>query len=101
MKTHNPSSDVPGARELIEQVLLSQLSTLASYDRVRLRKALVKLYRAKPIRKAPPHRTVITKRKRERVRDLVHGSKMTFHEIANQTGLNNSGRVTDIMQGRR
>jgi hypothetical protein len=99
MKRHNPSSDVPGARDLIEEVILSPL--LALTDRQKLRKALAKLYRAKPIRKAPPHRTIITKRKRERVRDLVHGSKMTFHEIANQTGLNNSGRVTDIMQGRR
>jgi len=65
-----------------------------------VRAALPLMKRAKAVRRAPTKQKPITGEQKRVVRALFH-SNLTSHEIANRTGLASSGRVSEILTGKR
>ena len=93
------SSNIPMAREIIQMVLA--ICNLDAVTRRHLHRALALMTRAKPIRRAPAKRTKIDPPTRRKVHNLAHINEMTIHEIADATGLRNSGRVSEILNRKR
>jgi len=56
--------------------------------------------RASPVRRAPAEWGFISSDQRDKVLDLAE-TNMTMHEIAEQVGLRNGGRVSEILRGKR
>lgn len=92
-------SDIIKARENIEDVL--EHGKIDARSRRTLRRALALMYREPAIRRATARRVVIDLIKRREVRRLAATTDMTAHQIADAVGLRNSGRVSDVLHGRR
>lgn len=92
-------SNIPRARKLIGFVLDNK--SLNPMDRKRLKLALRLMHRVKYCRRAPAKRQVIDRNIRRKVRRLADTTDMTMHEIANVVGLRSSGRISDVMHGKR
>lgn len=83
-------SDIPSAREDLRRALIL------------LRRALSNMTRAKATRRAKTIRHPISEKEKALVIRLSQKHpNMTIHQIANRAGLRNSGRVSEILQGRR
>lgn len=92
-------SDIPQARTLIEEVLLTDLTP---EQRRKLRKALALMKREEYVRRASAKPRRIDKFMRSRIRVLADKNPdMTMHEIANEVGLRSSGRISEVMHGKR
>ena len=94
------SSNIPLARSYVRLALIER----SRVARCRLlQKALSRMRRAPHLRRCvSPKRVVITWQIRNRVKYLARKyPNMTNHEIAESCGLRSSGRVTDILQGKR
>ncbi len=63
-------------------------------------KALHLMHRRKAVRRAPAKGRRITAEQKRRVKAMQH-SGLSQHEIANEFGLTNSGRVSEIMNNLR
>src|SRR5260370_42706738 len=94
----NPSSDIPRARSVLTTIL--NACEMDKNPRHGIRLALSLMTRAKPVRKAPRKQTHIEQQQVDQVKRLKY-SGFTMHEIANLTKLANSGRVSEIMTGKR
>lgn len=92
-------SNIPRARELIEHVLDTEKPS--PEIRHYLRRALRLMRRVPFCRRASAKPMVIDRNLRQRVRQLAETTDMTMHEIANKVGLRSSGRVSDVMHGKR
>lgn len=97
----NPNgSDIPGARELIEQIIYRSsdagIVTLA-------REALAKMTRQKPVRVARSNQPKITEAMKEQVRHLLQTTDLSQADIAIEVGLPPSalGRISEIQAGLR
>ena len=91
----NPSSDIPRARQL----LLTGIE-LGDWDYVEA--ALPLMVRAKPVRRARTKQKPITSAQIAACKRIARLEPDTHeHEIANRTGLPNSGRVSEILNGKR
>jgi hypothetical protein len=92
-------SDIILARTLIRQVLKE--ASLDSLHKRKLRKALRLMTREPAIRRTTRKRPVkITSHLRGRIRELLK-TDMTMHQIATLTGVNNSGRISEVAHGKR
>jgi hypothetical protein len=65
-----------------------------------LEQALLLMKRDRPIRRAPAVRTRIDRDMRHQMFRL-NASDLTIHEIANEVGVRNSGRVSEVLNGKR
>jgi hypothetical protein len=92
-------SNVPKARDVLHEILADK--RVGPRTKRRIHRALALLYREKPDRRAPAKRQVIDKKLRLRVKVLRRTTDMTQHEIANRVGLRSSGRISDIVHGKR
>lgn len=92
---NNPSSDVPRARALLYEGLKTK-----DWDYVEA--ALPLMVRAKSIRRAKRKQGRITPAQIRAAKIIAAREPNTHcHEIANRTGLANSGRVSEILNGKR
>jgi hypothetical protein len=92
------SSNVPLARVCIQFVLRE--CDIDDTARRYCNKALSLMTRASAVRRAPATVHRITAAEKRAVMALKH-SDLTMHEIANQVGLANGGRVSEIMGRKR
>jgi AraC-like DNA-binding protein len=92
------SSDVPLARLYLRIALDEYKMDIGA--RQYLLAALSLMTRASAVRRAPATLQRITPEMRRAVLNLQH-TDLTIHEIANAVGLANSGRVSEIMTGKR
>jgi hypothetical protein len=93
-------SNIPLARAHLRH-LLDTSKTLSLSDRVSINVALKHMKRVKYVRRAPGKRKTIDRKLRQQVRDLVRHTSMTQHQIATRLGLGSSGRVSEVMHGKR
>ena len=92
---HNPPSDVPRARRLLE-------TGIATRDWSYVEAALPLMTRAKAVRRARTKQKPITAAQIQRTKLIALREPDTHeHEIANRVGLPNSGRVSEILNGLR
>ena len=91
-------SDIPRAREIIEAIL--KIVELNPIVRRELHKALALMTREKHIRRARGTRCKIDVSMRRKIRNLSL-TDMTMHEIADQVGLHNIGRVSEVLNRKR
>jgi hypothetical protein len=67
-----------------------------------MRAAMRLMTREPPIRKGTKHRKVpVTPAMRVEILRLARDPNLTIHEIGNRVGLRNSGRVSEILNGKR
>jgi hypothetical protein len=93
------SSDIPRARQILERALSY---TDLNIVRGEIRHALSFMTRVSAIRRAPAQRVVITAAKRKRIKKLARSyPRATQHQIADAIGLRNSGRVSEVLHGKR
>ena len=92
-------SNVPKARAVLHEILADR--RVGPRTKRKVHRALALLYREKPDRKAPSKRQVIDWKLRKRVKALRRTTDLTQHEIANRVGLRSSGRISDIVHGKR
>lgn len=91
-------SNIPQARAILEEVI----DYTDDYNiKRRLGKALQLMHRVSEIRRASEVRQVINSEMRAKVRNLVHTTDLTMHQVATKVGLRNGGRVSEIMHGKR
>lgn len=91
-------SNIPQARAILEEVI----DYTDDYNiKRRLGKALQLMHRVTEIRRASEVRQVINSEMRAKVRNLVHTTDLTMHQVATKVGLRNGGRVSEIMHGKR
>jgi hypothetical protein len=93
-------SNIPLARAHLRN-LLAASKTLSRSDRYSIAFALGYMTRVKYVRRAPGKRKPIDRKLRQQVRDLVRHTSMTQHQIATRLGLGSSGRVSEVMHGKR
>jgi hypothetical protein len=91
-------SNVPFARACI--ILAINECVMDRKARQYLLKALRWMHRRKAVRRAPATPQHITAQQKHRTRALIN-SELTYHEIANEVGIANSGRISEIMNGLR
>jgi hypothetical protein len=65
-----------------------------------LEQALLLMKRDRPVRRAPATRRPITHIIRRQIH-VLSGTDLTEHEIANEVGIRNSGRVSEVLNGKR
>ncbi|MGY3278178.1 hypothetical protein [Bradyrhizobium sp. S3.7.6] len=92
------SSNIPKARELLSHVL--NTAALSHSTRSTISTALNMMTRSAPVKRAPAVRQTIDRKLRSRVLQLAR-QDYTHHEIAEMVGLRNSGRVSEILNGKR
>lgn len=92
-------SDIPKARALLHEILADK--RVGPRVKQKVHRALALLYREKADRKAPAKRQVIDMKLRLRVKRLRRTTDLTQHEIANRVGVGSSGRISEIMHGKR
>lgn len=93
------SSNIPRARSILGLILAS--CDIDKETRKAVQLALSLMTRASPVRRSPiKQRRPITEAQKREVRSLKH-SDLSQHQIASKTGLANSGRVSEIMTGKR
>lgn len=92
-------SDVPLARLLLHKALAAK--SLDEAQRL-IARAIPLMHREEYVRRAPAKRKVIDQELRRRVKRLAHTNpNMTMHQIADAVGLRSSGRVSEVMHGKR
>lgn len=90
-------SDIPRARDLLNQIeTMTDLTMIKRQVRI----ALSWMVRAQRIRRAPSRPVIITAATRKYIRKLAR-TDHTIHEIANLTGVRNSGRISEVLNGKR
>ncbi len=91
-------SNVPLARACILFALAE--CVMDREARAYCNKALRLMHRRKAVRRSPAKGRRITADQKRRVKAMVH-SELSQHEIANEVGITNSGRISEIMSGLR
>lgn len=91
-------SDIKRARDIIEDVLAQ--SILSGWAANQLQSALKLMVRRPPVKRVRAVQPRIDRTVRAEVRRLA-AMGLSNHEIANQTGLRNQGRVSEILTGKR
>ena len=91
-------SNIPLARKLITMVLAN---TKDRSSRMILNQALGLMVRVQPCRRAARQQRPINAKMRRKVIALARDNDLTLHQIANMTGLRSSGRVSDVLHGKR
>jgi hypothetical protein len=94
----NRSSNVPQARAFIRYVI--EYCHIDHKARCYCVAALALMTRQSAVRRAPAKHIRITGEQKRRVRAMKH-TPLTYHEIANEIGIANSGRVSEIMRHKR
>lgn len=89
---------IPAAREMILAVI--QSGTVDALSRRMLGKALLLMYRAKPVRLAPRKRQRITKEMRRKIFRLAP-TDLNMNQIAAAVGVHNQGRISEVLTGQR
>ena len=90
-------SDIPKARDLLNEI--EHMVDLLQIRR-QVRRALGLMIRAPRIRRAPSRPVIITPTIRKYIFKLAR-TNHTIHEIANLTGIRNSGRISEVLNGKR
>ena len=90
-------SDIPKARGLLHEI---ERMTNLQQIRAQVRRALFHMVRAPRIRRAPSKPTNITPQVRKYIFKLAR-TDHTIHEIANLTGVRNTGRISEVLNGKR
>ena len=90
-------SDVPRARELLHEV--ESMTELLAIRR-KVRQAIGLMTREPRVRRAPSKPRFITPAIRKYIFKLAR-TDHTIHEIANLTGIRNSGRISEVLNGKR
>ena len=90
-------SNIPEARYLLHEI--EHMTDLLQIRR-QVRRAIGLMTRAPRIRRAPGRPTIITPATRKYIRKLA-GTDHTIHEIATLTGIHNSGRISEVLNGKR
>jgi len=94
----NYGSDCPRARICLGYALECDMDDAA---RMYVMRALALLYRRRAVRRAPDRAQRITAEQKRKVRSLKYALEYTYHDIANLTGVNNTGRISEIMNDLR
>jgi hypothetical protein len=92
------SSNIPQARELVKSVL--RAGDISPWSRKQLRAALGMMTRDTPNKLAKPRRITITKAMKVKIFSMARKG-VAHHDIANAVGLRNTGRVSEVLSGRR
>jgi hypothetical protein len=93
-------SDIIKARTIIESLMLLGLVKDRAVKR-QLKRALKLMRREPPIRHTKKSKRVpITPKLRSKIRHLA-ATDMSIHDIANAVGLHNSGRISELLNGKR
>ena len=92
-------SSVPTARSIISTILLFY-PDLPKDVKDLLQQALALMTREKQIRRAPAVRIRINRDMRRKMH-VLNASDLTVHEIADQVGVRNGGRVSEVLNGLR
>ena len=90
-------SNIPEARYLLQEI--EQMTDLLQIRR-KVRQAIGLMIRAPRIRRVPGRPTIITPATRKYIFKLAR-TDHTIHEIANLTGIYNSGRISEVLNGKR
>jgi hypothetical protein len=91
-------SDIPAAREALKEA--KKIKDLPQDARNLINKALRLMWRDKAIRRAPGKPSNIGILKRAQIRHLARTTNMTMHQIAMSVGVRNSGRVSEVLNGK-
>lgn len=95
-------SNIPLARSRLADILVRFGSDdITPKARREIKKIIPLLHREKFIRRAKAHRTRITKAMRNEVHRLARTTNLTYHQIATRVGLGNTGRVSEVLHGKR
>lgn len=94
-------SDIPRARKLLQQVLTRE----RALDKVSvqlIKRALTLMQREKYVRRpVSSKRQRIDSDLRRQIRYLAVHTRLSQHQIANRLGLGSSGRVSEVLHGKR
>jgi hypothetical protein len=82
-------------------LLIARAHTMIEEGMGLIEEAKAQTFRQSPARRATPERIEITDDTRDEVFHLLRHSDMTMHEIAQEVGLRNGGRVSEILSGKR
>ena len=93
-------SSVPTARQILHNIKLF-FPHLPKDVMMLIDQALDLMTREAAVRRAAPRYKKITKSIRKQVMELKEDPNYTDHQIANETGLRNAGRVSEIHTGKR
>jgi hypothetical protein len=92
------SSNIPLARQILHSLLTDP--DLPKHIRKGIVLALEKMTRASPCRRVAGKRMYLSPSLKRRVRRLER-SGLTEHQIANATGIRNTGRISEILNRKR
>lgn len=91
-------SNIPLARKILEDLLVDPNTN--PHTRRQIRRALTRMCREPYARQAPKQYRKIDAQMRRRIRQL-DATDMTMQEIAVAVGLRSSGRVNEVLHGKR
>jgi hypothetical protein len=98
--TRKIAPKIPRARSILKDMVLSY--KLQPEVRRLINRAIKLMYRAPYKRRAKSKRQRIDKHMRKRIRLMSYTyPDMTEHEIANEVGLRSSGRISEVLHGKR
>lgn len=91
-------SDIPKARALLNEIeTMTDLVTI----RRQVRRAIGLMIREPACRRAPEKRVVLDHKIKARIRWLARHTDLTEHQIAEEVGVRNTGRVSEVLNGKR
>ena len=91
-------SDIPKARALLNEI--ESMTDLLAIRR-QVRRAIGLMTREPACRRAPEKRVVLDYKIKARIRWLARHTDMTIHQIAEEVGVRNNGRVSEVLNGKR
>jgi AraC-like DNA-binding protein len=89
---------LPPARDMLYEVITSGLIP-RTQCRV-LKQVLILMYRDTAVRRAPAKRIVIDKAMRKKIFRLAN-TDLNMNQIAKEVGLQNQGRISEVLTGQR
>jgi hypothetical protein len=92
-------SDIPQAREVLLRA--REIPGLPDQADALIAKAIRLMWREPQLRRAPGKRMKIDASLRRRIKELAATTSMTEHQIANVTGVRNSGRISEVLHNKR
>lgn len=92
-------SDIIKARRLLGEAL--KFGEMDHVSKLRVESALGLMTREPACRRAPARPVRITAEMRCEIYRLANSTNLTLHQISEQVGLHNIGRVSEVLNGKR
>ena len=90
-----PAPKIPRARELLAEVL--QMTGCDQPAKLKIQQALILMRRDPPARRGKGEHEEITPAICEAVKRLAMLTRLTYHQIADEVGVHNIGRISEIV----